>query len=64
MVVEWSCSGQILNEIIFSLWQVKVRYIYSFTRNFYENIQSAHWQGIVKETMDTNWRQCENLTGG
>ena len=27
MVVEWSCSGQILNEIIFSLWQVKVRYI-------------------------------------
>ena len=27
MVVEWSRSGQILYEIIFSLWPVKVRYI-------------------------------------
>ena len=66
MVVEWSCSGQILYEIIFSLWQVKVSYIiYSFARHFYENIQSAwegaHWQGIVKETMDAYWRQCKNL---
>ena len=31
--------------------------VYSFARHFYEYIQSiwesAHWQGIVKETMDT-----------
>ena len=28
---------------------------------FYENIQSAHCQGIVKETMDAYRRQCKNI---
>ena len=55
IVVEWFSGGQILYEIIFTLWQVKVL-VNSFVRHFYENIQSAwesaHWQGIVKETVE------------
>ena len=67
MVVEWSSSGQILYEIIFTLWQVKVL-VNSFVRHFYENIQSAwesaHQHRSVKQTMDAYWRQCKSLSGG
>ena len=48
MVVVWSSNVQILYKK------------FALTRDFYENIQSAwksaHWKGIVKETMDTFWR--------
>ena len=53
MVVVWSSNVQILYKK------------FALARDFYENIQSAwegaHWQGIVKETMDAYWRQCKNL---
>ena len=59
MVVEWFSCGHISYEIIFNLWQVKVLGII-FYQAFFENIQSAwesaHWQGIVKETMYT-WEE-------
>ena len=55
MDVEWSSSGHILYEIIFSFWQVKERYIL-LPGNFYGKAQSAwesaHWQAIVKEIID------------
>ena len=45
MVVVWSSNVQILYKK------------FALARDFYENIQSAwksaHWKGIVKETMDT-----------
>ena len=48
MVVVWSSNVQILYKK------------FALARDFYENIQSAwksaHWKGIVKETMDTFWR--------
>ena len=48
MVVVWSSNVQILYKK------------FALARDFYENIQSAwksaHWKGIVKETMDTYWR--------
>ena len=48
MVVVWSSNVQILYKK------------FALARDFYEHIQSAwksaHWKGIVKETMDTFWK--------